>query len=578
MNDFCIYGKYVYSGLLKRFCCHSKDEFYDFLKQAQKTNNGYFVGYVNYELFSSSGEVVAEFAHFEHKKRFKKSRIPNDFSIFKPFFYPQIIKNLDKTSYFRAFERVKNELKKGNSYQVNLTSELEISSRCDDFEIFNELLVRQKSAFACHFKGEYSTAISLSPELFFKLRGKKIIFAPMKGTIKRGANKSEDKALKAFLKSDSKTRSENLMIVDLLRNDMSRVIKTGSLRIKKLMKIIKLKTLFQAISVLEAKFVKADLAAVFEAVYPCGSVTGAPKHKTMKIINELEARKRGIYCGALGVIESNKASFSVPIRTLEKRQNESIYRYGVGSGVVWDSQSSAEYDELVLKTSFLRPKIQFCLFETMLMRRDSVFLLSEHLARLSGSAKALGFNIPYFGVFEEKKSKLSFKDALSVRNSSYFEPLSAFFNPFVLDIKDEFTRLHLMLNKNGELQITQSEIPPIQSNKIIISPKSLNSQNDLIYHKTTLRSEHIVPEGYFDIIYLNEKNELCEGSRSNIVLDIDGELLTPSLECGLLAGTLRGALVKNGAIKEAVLGQNELKNARKIYCLNSLRGAVEVML
>lgn len=579
MCDFCIFGKYIYSGFLGCFSCYSRADFFALLKQMQNTKNGYFVGFVDYDLFENEYCLVAEFMHFSSKSKLKSLKKTNKFSIFSAFFYPNISKKLDKNAYKKGFLAVKNELENGNSYQVNFTNEIELFSNCDGFLIFKELYLRQKSPFACYFKSKNKELISLSPELFFKLRGKNITFAPMKGTIKRGQNKSEDKELKRFLYKDNKTRCENLMIVDLLRNDISKVIKIGSLRIKKLMKIIKLKTLFQAISLLKAKLKKPDLSKVFEAVYPCGSVTGAPKLSTMRIIKRLEKRKRGVYCGAIGVISKGKSTFSVPIRTLEKRNNESVYHYGVGSGLVWDSVLDDEFSELELKASFLQPKIDFNLFETMLMYKNSVFLLNKHLARLRRSANLLGFKMPYFGSFDDKNLEISnFEEVLDIKNSRLFESLTPFFAPFSLENKSEFSRLHLELKKNGEIKITQSQIPSISSNKILIAKKRLSSQNDLIYHKTTLRSEHIVPNGYFDIIYFNEKNELCEGSRSNIVLDIDGKLLTPSLDSGLLAGTLRSALLKNNIIKEAKLSLNELKNAQKIYCINSLRGAIEVVL
>lgn len=580
MSDFCVFGKYIYTGLLGRFCAYSKSEFFALLGHMQGSKNGYFIGFVDYELFENSdGQIVAEFAHFSSKSKLKCPKNSSKFSIFAPFFYPNISKKLNKNAYKKAFLAVKNELENGNSYQINFSDEIELFSRCDGFCIFKELYFRQKSNFACYFKSQNREIISLSPELFFKLSGKNITFAPMKGTIKRGANKNEDRKLKEFLKKDSKTRCENLMIVDLLRNDMSRVIKTGSLRIKKLMKIIKLKTLFQAISVLNARLKKADLSRVFEAVYPCGSVTGTPKLSTMRIIKALENRKRGVYCGAIGVLSAKNSTFSVPIRTLEKRKNESFYRYGVGSGLVWDSDFEDEFSELELKASFLKPKIDFELFETMLMYENKVFLLSEHLKRLSRSASLLGFDMPYFGSFDEEILEFSsFKAALDIKNPKFFEKLTPFFAPFALENKSEFSRLHLVLSKNAKIKITQSSIPSISSNKILIAKKQLSSQNDLIYYKTTLRDEHIVPRGYFDIVYFNEKNELCEGSRSNIVLDMGEGLLTPSLDSGLLAGTLREVLLKNSLIKEAKLSLNDLKNAKKIYCINSLRGALEVVL
>ncbi|WP_086235477.1 MULTISPECIES: bifunctional chorismate-binding protein/class IV aminotransferase [Campylobacter] len=579
MSEFSIFGKYLYRDLKSEFICFNKDELNQALKSIQKIKNLYFVGYIVYDISkTASNYPIAHFKGYKNKEIFKPSK-SYEFSIFKPYFYPQIVKNLSKKEYEKAFNQIKDELASGNSYQINFTNELQISTKASSKEIITSLLSRQKSRYFGYFRSEFCEIISFSPELFFKLKGKKITFAPMKGTIKRGQNKDEDRVLKNKLKNDPKNRSENLMIVDLLRNDMSKIIKIGSLKLKEPMKIIKLKTLFQAISPLKARLKSRNLNKIFEAVYPCGSITGAPKLATMRIIERLEARDRGVYCGAMGVISHKRAEFSVPIRTLQKWAKDEYYRYGVGSGVVWDSKCDDEFAELELKSSFLRPNIEFNLFETMLLREDKIFLLQNHLKRLINSARLLGFKLPMgFELCEMDEERLKFSDIVGGINGG-FESIDKFKDIFAnLRADNVDLRVNLTLNKSGEYQITQTQIPPLQSHKIAISQNRLNSCNDLLYHKTTLRDERIIDDGLFDIFYLNERDELCEGSRSNIVLNIGGELLTPKLDCGLLAGTLRERLLKFGEIKEAILGLDDLKNAKEIYAINSLRGAIKVEL
>lgn len=579
MSEFSIFGKYLYRDLKSEFICFNKDELNQALKSIQKIKNLYFVGYIVYDISkTASNYSIAHFKGYKNKEIFKPKK-SFEFSIFKPYFYPQIVKNLSKKEYEKAFNQIKDELASGNSYQINFTNELQISTKASSKDIITSLLSRQKSRYFGYFKSEFCEIISFSPELFFKLKGKKITFAPMKGTIKRGQNKDEDRVLKNKLKNDPKNRSENLMIVDLLRNDMSKIIKIGSLKLKEPMKIIKLKTLFQAISPLKARLKSRNLNKIFEAVYPCGSITGAPKLATMRIIERLEARDRGVYCGAMGVISHKRAEFSVPIRTLQRWAKDGYYRYGVGSGVVWDSKCDDEFAELELKSSFLRPKIEFNLFETMLLRGDKIFLLQNHLKRLINSARLLGFKLPMgFELCEMDEERLKFSDIVGGINGG-FESIDKFREIFAnLRADNVDLRVNLTLNKSGEYQITQTQIPPLKSYKIAISRHRLNSCNDLLYHKTTLRDERIIDDELFDIFYLNERDELCEGSRSNIVLNIGGELLTPKLDCGLLAGTLRERLLKFGEIKEAILGLDDLKNAKEIYAINSLRGAIKVEL
>ncbi|MDY2584984.1 bifunctional anthranilate synthase component I family protein/class IV aminotransferase [Helicobacter sp.] len=586
---FCIYGKYCYEKPLRSIVCFKSADIMESFREIQSDMRGFWVGYVCYEALNKaeSKTPLLEFVLFSERKKWKqgakKQKSDSIFSIQKPFFYPSFTKNFDKNSYMQGFLRIKEELSAGNTYQVNFTQELQLKSHCEGFEIFKALSQRQKTAYCCYFKSGFAEIISLSPELFFKIRGEKIIFAPMKGTIKRGENRKQDKHFKKILKNDSKSQSENLMIVDLLRNDMSQIIKLGSLKIPKLLKTLKFKTLFQMVSILKARLKTRDLGEIFKAVFPCGSITGAPKHSTMRVIKELEQRERGVYCGALGVIEGGKATFSVPIRTLAF--DGGVYRYGVGSGIVWDSNAEEEFKELQLKARFLTPKLDFMLFETMLMCKDRIFLLHKHKKRLINSAKLLGFSTHKLGFLKainaiETPQNLSFDDFLTLE-SKKLESLfiSTKEIPYFRDLRsdEQCYKVHLTLQENGDFTLTQSPLDMINTHRVGIANASLNSQNDLLYHKTTLRAERAVLKGYFDRLYCNEKGELCEGDRSNVVLVKNGECLTPPLECGMLGGTLREVLLECGVLKERVLCKGDLEDA-KVFCVNSLRGVVPVEL
>lgn len=590
---FCVYGKYLYEKPLRFITCFKSVEVLESLKEIQNDVRGFWVGYVCYEALDKieSKTPLLEFILFSERRRWnygksqEKDKRDFIFSLQQPFFYPNMQKNFSRSSYAKAFESIKDELSAGNTYQVNFTQELQLGSHCDGFAIFNELYKRQKTSYCCYFKSEFVEIISLSPELFFKIKKRKITFAPMKGTIKRGRSSKQDKQLRRLLKSDPKGQSENLMIVDLLRNDMSKIIKLGSLRIPKFLKILKFKTLFQMISILKARLKTSDLSEIFLAVFPCGSITGAPKISTMRIINQLEDRDRGVYCGALGVIKGSKATFSVPIRTLSKTYQESFYRYGVGSGIVWESNCEEEFRELQLKAQFLTPKLDFMLFETMLMYEDRIFLLHKHKKRLINSAKALGFSTYKLQYLKEIKDIESPKNlALEDFLTSDFLKLESLFMeikemPYFKDLQKHkrYSRVRLTLQKNGDFTLMQDPLDSMLVNRVRIAKISLNSQNDLLYHKTTLRAEYVIPDGYFDVLYFNERNELCEGSRSNIILFKNDQFLTPSLRCGMLCGTLREVLLECGILKEQVLYKKDLENA-KIFCMNSLRGVVPVEL
>lgn len=485
---------------------------------------------------------------------------------------------IDYKTYKKAIEKIKEEIACGNTYQVNYTYDYKIETTTDGFDLYNSILPNQITPYNAYIKNEYEEILSFSPELFFELENNKIKTKPMKGTVKRGQNETEDKKNIEFLKNDIKNRAENVMIVDLLRNDLGKIAKTGTVKVDKLFEVETHKTVHQMTSEVSAELEKdTTLYDIFNAIYPCGSITGAPKINTMKIIDELEVGKREVYCGAIGLISPEKTVFSVPIRILQRKSNEDFFSCRVGGAIVWDSTPDDEWEETLTKIKFLQgcnchceasaeaiqnsflglqrrafgtprnDKPDFKLVETILVKNGEMIYEKEHFARMKKSGGKCDFNT---------LSKPSQKDCI----------------------------LRLLLDKEGVLGAQELPLEPIKITKISISKIQTNSKEPLLYHKTTYRPwyygamKKIKAGEIFDEIFFNEKGELTEGARSNVVLSINGELFTPPVECGLLNGVLRQKLLDEGKIKEKILYREDLERADKIYCINSVRDIVEVKL
>lgn len=255
-------------------------------------------------------------------------------------------------TYEHALKQIKEEISEGNTYQVNYTYDYKIETEMDGFDLYNAILPNQKTPYNAYIKNRYEEILSFSPELFFDLEGNKIRTKPMKGTIKRGKNEKEDNTNIKFLKNDTKNRSENVMIVDLLRNDLGKIAKTGTVKVDKLFEVETHKTVHQMTSEISAELENdITLYKIFNAIYPCGSVTGVPKINTMEIIEKIEVGKRGVYCGAIGLITPEKTVFSVPIRTLQGVNG--TYTCRVGGAIVWDSTPEDEWEETLTKIRFL---------------------------------------------------------------------------------------------------------------------------------------------------------------------------------------------------------------------------------
>lgn len=544
-----IYSNKLFKNPIKIIKAFNNDEFTNAFAQIEKYRKDKFLlGYIRYEakeiFLGNKITSINPLLYFE---------VYDDFEEYKQQYHKNIDINVSPNIHFseykKALEKVKDEIANGNTYEVNYTYDFDVEYNCDDFELYEYLLEKQKTPYNTFIKNEYETLLSFSPELFFELENNHIITKPMKGTIKRGQTFEEDEQLKDFLYNDEKNRAENVMIVDLLRNDLGRIAKTGSVNVTKLFEIETHKTLHQMTSQIEAELTEnTTLFDIFKAIFPCGSITGAPKISTMEIIDKIEQGQRNIYCGAIGLLTPEKTVFSVPIRILQKTKNETYFKYRAGGAIVWDSDIQDEWEETYTKTKFLNS--DFKLIETIKAENGKLLFEEEHFKRLENSAKHFGFKYQQPEIKKEKKDGI----------------------------------LRILLDKNGNYEYEYKDLNENTNDTITISPIVINSSNELMYHKTTYRPwflesyKNIHYGNIYDEIFFNEKGELTEGARSNIILDIDGKLYTPPLSCGLLNGIYRQKMLDEGKCSEKILYKNDLINADNIYCVNSVRGMKKVVL
>ena len=440
-----------------------------------------------------------------------------------------IIKPLiSKEKYIQQVNKIKEYIANGITYEVNYTYPSEVLTNLDGIDLYEALLKKQKTPYNTFLKNKYTNLLSFSPELFFKLKGRKIFTKPMKGTIKRLGDKDDAKR-RDFLYNDTKNRAENVMIVDLLRNDLGRIAKSGTVNVDKLFDIEEHPTVFQMTSEISAELTHdISLYEIFKAIFPCGSITGAPKLSTMRVIEELEPYSRNIYCGAIGFLSPEECEFSVPIRILYGNNHK--YTYHSGGAIVWDSSAEEEWEETLVKTRFL--ETDFDLIETAVDDRK------RHIQRMKNSAQKLGF--------------LWNKD---------------------IETLDNFSRL--ILKKDGTFYTEDKVFGQIKNNRIRIA-RHVNSANPFLYHKTTIRT--CQPADIFDEIGINERGEITEGTYTNIAVLYGDKLYTPPVTSGLLNGTYRQKLIEKNKLKEKILYPQDLTKADKIFCFNSVRKMVEVEL
>ena len=537
-----IFGEKQFTNPIKIITAFNFDELKTaFAKIEELKNQYYIVGYLRYNAFSGQSSNFP-LLYFE---------VFNSYNIYKTKNTKKLLLNptpcVNFCEYSNAIKKIKEEIAKGNTYEVNYTYDFDVPFDGDELDLFNFLLSKQKTPYNFYIKNQYDTVLSFSPELFFEMQNNHILTKPMKGTIHRGKDKKEDKNLIEFLKNDIKNRAENVMIVDLLRNDLGRIAKVGTVNVSKLFEIETHKTLHQMTSQIEADLKEnTTFFDIFKAIFPCGSITGAPKISTMKVISDVEKGERNIYCGAIGMISPKETIFSVPIRILQKTNEQNKFKYRVGGAIVWDSNAQDEWEETLTKTKFLNDEFQ--IIETVKIENNSILFEKEHFERMQKTAEHFGFK---------------------------------FKTPEIAKTDDGMLRI--LLNRDGEIKTELKRITPAKTSKIAISPIIQNPKNEFLYYKTTYRPwyydsfQRIKNGEIYDEIFFNEKGELTEGARSNIVLQLNGNLYTPPVQCGLLNGVFRQELLKNNKCTEKILYKKDLEKAEKIFCVNSVRGMVEVL-
>lgn len=484
------------------------------------------------------------------------------------------------SDYARRIAAIHELIRAGDVYQLNFTAPLRVHAPGSAAVFYARLRARQPAAYGALIHGQPGRRVlSFSPELFFRVDRdgpvRRITTRPMKGTARRGRTASEDRAAAAWLQNDAKNRSENLMIVDLVRNDLGRIARFGTVRAEQLFALERLPTLWQMTSTITAELRdEVGLEDIFRALFPCGSITGAPKVRAMQLIGELEDEPRGVYTGAIGFFSPRQTVFNVAIRTLELDGDRGTM--GLGSGIVIDSDPAAEYRECLLKAEFLTqstPPEEFSLIETMLWE-NGYPLVNLHLERLADSAE-------YFGFPCERAELMA---ALEAQARGFVE--------------DGARKVRLLLDCAGQLRITDEPLAgPLREallagrpasdrvGRVVVAAEQSDPADRFLFHKTTHRPlymrafEDAVKAGFDDVLFLNVRGEVTEGAISNVFVEKDGRWFTPPVGCGLLPGVYRRYLLElRPEIEERVLSEDDLRNADGIYLANAVRGLRRVAL
>ena len=447
---------------------------------------------------------------------------------------------VDKNEYDSAVTTIRDLIAAGDTYQVNYSFPLTSTFSGDAYAWYRELCLAQGAQYSVYLDLDRYKVLCLSPELFFSRSGDRVVTRPMKGTKTRGRWLDEDREHAEWLRESRKDRAENVMIVDLLRNDLGKVSVPGTVLTTSLFDIERFETVWQMTSTVESTLRPGtSLVELMSALFPCGSITGAPKIRTMQIIRELERFPRGVYTGAIGILRpGGDCIFNVAIRTVVIDTQTNVATFGVGGGVTIDSTAAGEYEECLVKSRFLQSKpVEFELFESMLVEDGKIFLLERHIERLKSSASYFGFN------FKEE---------------ALFKSLP--------DIRVQKAKLKLTLRKDGRVKTEVSPVPNRNDvQRVSLANTPVNSSDRFLFHKTTNRNYSD------DVIFWNERNEVTESGIANVVVKLDDQLFTPPVSCGLLPGTFRAELLEHGLIKERVITVEEFKTADEIYLINSVR-------
>lgn len=463
--------------------------------------------------------------------------------------------SMPREDYITAVERIRDHIRAGDTYQVNHTFRLRSRFSGDDLAFYGDLLQAQRAAHCAYLDLGRFRVLSASPEMFMSLEGNRLTTKPMKGTAPRGRTLDEDRERTTALIASAKERAENAMIVDLLRNDMGRISDASSVRVMKLFETERYETVWQLTSTIESRLsAGVELPQLMGALFPSGSVTGAPKIRSMEITAELEDSPRGVYTGAVGWIapptEKQRMAFNVAIRTVVLDTVTGTAEFGVGSGITHDSSAEREFEECVTKALVLterRPDFQ--ILEAILCEDGEPRWLEAHLDRMAASAS-------YFDFRFDQNAALKAID--SVRG------------------REGVLKIRLTLARDGSVSAAAGPVGSTAPVEVAIDiDDPVDPSDPFLFHKTTRREVYVAaaarhPEAG-DVILTNDRGEVTEATSANIIAMIDGVWFTPPVSCGLLPGVHRQVLVGSGEIRERVLTPEDLERAAEVVLLNSVR-------
>jgi para-aminobenzoate synthetase/4-amino-4-deoxychorismate lyase len=465
----------------------------------------------------------------------------------------------------RAVAYVREHIAAGETYQCNVTDRLRTTVAGDPADLYARLALAQRGAYNAYIDLDRHVVASASPELFFEWAGDVVRTRPMKGTAARGRTTAEDREQSHLLRSSSKEQAENLMIVDLLRNDLGRVAEVGSVVVDELFALERYPTVWQMTSQVSARVsAGTGLLELFRALFPCGSVTGAPKRRTMQLIADLEPTPRGVYCGAVGLVAPPsaqfRARFNVAIRTVVVDRSSGAAVYGAGGGITWGSEAARERAELHAKTAVLDLDVtEHRLLETLaFVPGEGLRHLDRHLARMADSADWAGFH------FDRAEVLACLGRAVAQRA----EP----------------ARVRILLSRTGDVEVELEAMPPVDVRpvRLALDDDPVDATSPWLQHKTTRRDVYVTralrhPEAD-DVVLVNQRGELTETTTANLALRIGGRWWTPPTTSGCLPGVERARLLDSGRLHECVLTVDDLHRADRIAVLNSLRGRREAQL
>ena len=528
--------------------------------EAYQEQGFYAVGYVSYEAAPAfekkfavhPAPLMGEYLlYFTIHEKVETLPFPEDYeAVDLPANWKE---EIEAPAYQEAIKTIHHHIRQGDTYQVNYTVQLSQELKADPLAIYNRLVVEQKAHYNAFIQHDDVSILSISPELFFEQDDRLLTTRPMKGTTRRGLTNQADLKEASWLEADPKNRAENMMIVDLLRNDMNRISEIGSEQVTHLCQVEQYSTVWQMTSTIESRLrPEVDLVQAFQALFPCGSITGAPKISTMEIIQNTELAPRGVYCGTIGILlPKGKRIFNVAIRTLQMQGTKAIY--GVGGGITWDSKWEGEYQETKQKSAVLyRQEPRFELLTTGRIHQGELTFLEQHLTRLREASRYFAYP------FNEPKLLNKLQEQLAHVDPS-------------LDY-----RCRIALQRNGTIQLTITELTDLPASYLQaqLTEQKLDLATPFTYFKTSQR-DHLGQSDHEQIFHLPD-GSLLETTIGNLVLEIEGQLYTPLAHLPLLDGIYRRHLLETQQVEEKLLTLNDLTDADRIYACNALRGLYEL--